>query len=235
MKRMTAALLVLLALTFSVQAEIGFSGDVTMVSTYVWRGVTQFNGAAMQGTIEGSYGILAFGMWNSTMQDIATMETDPYIGITLPAGPIEASVGATLYSYDFFTVPGSVYEIYASAGMGPFSAAFYLTPEQDDGNVASVYWLDLAYGASFIGADWSIGFGYGTYSDWTRKPTDFDALTGEATAFVNAEAVGTLTLTASKAITDAFSVSWNYCLPVIDDDEYSDLSNVFFFGASYGF
>lgn len=221
MKRMTVVLLVLLALTVAVQAEVGFSGDVTMVSTYVWRGVTQFNGAAMQGTVEGSYGIFTFGMWNSTMQGGATVETDPYIGITLPAGPVEASVGATIYSYDFFTVPGSVYEIYASAGFGPVSAAFYLTPEQDDGDVASVYWLDVAYGTSFIGADWSVGFGYGTYSDWTYMD--------------EAEAVGTLTLSASKSITDAFSVSWNYCLPVIDDEDYEDLSNVFWFGASYGF
>ena len=76
MKRLTVLLLILLSLTLSAQAaELSFSGDATLVSTYVWRGVTQFNGAAMQGTGEIGYGILAVGYWISTMQGDVAVET----------------------------------------------------------------------------------------------------------------------------------------------------------------
>jgi len=102
---MKGFLVVMLALIFAIggsAAELSFSGDASLVSTYVWRGVTQFNGAAMQGTAEFGYGALAVGYWISTMSGPAAVETDPYIGLTLPTGPIESSVGATVYSYDFF-------------------------------------------------------------------------------------------------------------------------------------
>jgi hypothetical protein len=173
----------------------------------------------MQGTAEFSYGIVSVGMWSSSMQGDIAVETDPYIGVALPTGPVETSVGATIYSYDFFTTPGSVYEIFASAGYGPGSVSFYFTPEQQDGDQASVYWLELAAGGSVMGADLSAGLGFGTYSDWTY--------TGE-----DPEAVATLLLSASKSVTENLSVSWNYAYPLSDDD---DLGNVFFFTAGYGF
>ena len=153
------------------------------------------------------------------MQGEFTVETDPYIGLLLPTGLVETSVGAAIYSYDFFTSPGSVYEVYASAAYGPASIAFYFTPEQQDGDVPSVYWLELAAATSLVGAEWGAGLGYGSYSNWTYSGDTPDA-------------VVTLLLSASKSVTEALSVGWNYALPLSDDD---DLSNVFFFTASYGF
>ncbi|MBN1561237.1 hypothetical protein JW998_13375 [candidate division KSB1 bacterium] len=220
MKKSAAIILLIAAFSVSAQAaELGFSGDVSLVSTYVWRGVTQFNGAAMQGTAEFSYGNLSVGMWNSSMQGEFSVETDPYIGLSLPTGPLETSIGAILYGYDFFTSPGSIYEIYAAAAYGPASLVFNFTPEQQDGEVPSVYWLELAAATSFVGAEWSAGLGYGSYSDWTYSGDTPDA-------------VATLLLSASKSLTEALSVSWNYALPLNDDD---DLSNVFFFAIGYGF
>ncbi|MBN1465849.1 hypothetical protein JXA02_08820 [candidate division KSB1 bacterium] len=220
MKRNAPLILIFLAFALATQAaDIGFSGDVTMVSTYVWRGVTQFHGAAMQGTAEVSSGVLSVGLWSSSWHGEFAVETDPYIGLSLPTGQVETSLGATLYGYDFFTGPGSIYEVYASAGYGPASLAFYYTPEQQDGDQPDVYWLELAGAASWIGADWSAGLGYGTYSNW-----NFD---GDAP-----DAVMTLLLSATKSVTDDLAVSWNYALPLSDDQ---DLSNVFFFTLGYGF
>ena len=144
MKKMMTILIMILALTMTIQAaELGFSGDATLVSTYVWRGITQFNGAAMQGTAEFSYGALAVGYWISTMQGGVAVETDPYVGVSLPTGPVETSIGATIYSYHFFARQEyTVYEVFASAGYGPVRASFYYTPKQNE--VDGVYVVDEA-------------------------------------------------------------------------------------------
>ena len=220
MKRITAILVMVLALTMAVQAaEIGFSGDATLVSTYVWRGKTQFEGAAMQGTAEFSYGALAVGYWISTMQGGVAVETDPYIGVSLPTGPIESAIGATIYSYDFFERQEyTVYELFVSAGYGPVSASFYYTPKQNEVDGAyvvedAVYWIEVGAGTTLLGADLAATLGLGSYS-----------------APASDENVTNLLLTAGKSVSDAVSVSWNWNIAISET-----LDNMFFMTASYGF
>lgn len=220
MKRMMTVLIMVLALTMTINAaELGFSGDATLVSTYVWRGINQFNGAAMQGTAELSYGALAVGYWISTMQGGVAVETDPYVGVSLPTGPVETSIGATIYSYDFFARQEyTVYEIFASAGYGPVSASFYYTPKQNevDGVYVvdeAVYWLELMAGTSVLGADLAATLGLGSYSAASAD-----------------DSVTNLLLTAGKSVSDAVAVSWNWNVALSDG-----LDNTFFMTASYGF
>jgi hypothetical protein len=216
MKRLLTTLVILFTLTLTLHAaELSFSGDASLVSTYVWRGVTQFNGAAMQGTGEVGYGILSVGYWISTMQGEFAVETDPYIGLSLPTGPVESSIGATLYSYDFFKHAGAqVYEVFASAGYGPVGVSFFYTPAQDEPGIDdALYWIDISAGTAVLGADVSATLSFGNYS----AATEGDSATN-------------LLLSAAKAVTDDLSVSWNWNVALADGTD-----NVFFMSASYGF
>jgi hypothetical protein len=200
----------------SVYAEVGFSGDATVVSTYFWRGVKQFNGSAMQGTAEFVSSPIAVGYWISTMSGDLAVETDPYISISIPTGPVETSVGGTIYSYDFFAKEAyTIYEVFGSVGFGPLSASYYLTPEQRDGDVTSVYWLEVGAGTAAFGADLSATFGFGDYSAF-MSPED--------------ETVSTLLLFASKSVSDKVTVSWNWIMGLNDG-----MDNGFFLSAGYGF
>jgi hypothetical protein len=219
MKKMTMIITVLLVAIFmfsSLYAEVGFSGDATVVSTYFWRGVKQFNGAALQGTAEFAHGPLAFGYWTSSMGETYAVETDPYISLALPTGQIESSVGATIYSYDFFAKEEyTVYEVFGSVGVGPISASYYFAPEQQDGDIESVYWLEVGCESAACGADLGATFGYGSYSAFMSPKED---------------AVASVLLSASKAVSEEVAVSWNWILGVNDG-----MDNGFYLSAAYGF
>ena len=115
------ALLVSFGTTF---AQLEFSGDVTLVSTYIWRGIKQYNGPALQGTAGAGCGSLSFGLWYSSVNfgDDTEVETDPFIEIALPTGSISTSIGATVYSYDFFETFNDKadyeYEVFGKIGFG---------------------------------------------------------------------------------------------------------------------
>lgn len=227
MKNLTLLACTLL-LTISVleSAEIGFSGDVTVVSTYVFRGLKQFSGAALQGTGEFSYGPVTAGMWVSSFNGSVPVETDPYLSVALPTGEIETSIGVQLFSYDLFSRREySVYELTATAGYGPFSGAFFFTPKQDyqeSGETVelvpdALYWVELGAGTAFMGADLSATLGYGTFSSFLSA--------GETD-----KATTTLLLSAGKSLSEKLSASWNWSIAL---DEYTD--NVFFLQAGYRF
>jgi len=227
MKKMKLLILVLLVIVPVIEsAEIGFSGDVTVVSTYVFRGLKQFDGAALQGTGDFSYGPVNVGFWVSSFNNALSVETDPYISVTLPTGDLETSVGAYLFSYDFFSKREySIYEFFATAGYGALSGSFYFTPKQDykegDETVQLVsdalYWVELSAGTTFKGADLSATIGYGTFSAFFT--------TGDAE-----KAAANLLLSAGKNLSENLSVSWNWGIAL---DDYTD--NIFFLRAGYGF
>lgn len=216
MKKVATGFLILLTFGFkSFASEVSFSGDATLTSTYVWRGVTQFYGAAMQGTAEISYGMLSLGYWISTMQGDFAVETDPYIGLKLPTGPVDISVGGTVYSYDFFAHAGAtVYEFYISAGYEPFGISFFYTPTQKEPGIdEALYWIDLSAGAIAFGTDVGATFSFGNYSAVSKK----DAATN-------------LLLSAGKSVSEALSVSWNWNIALSEG-----LNNTFFMTARYDF
>lgn len=211
-----ASLLMIAVFWGASYGEIGFGGDVTVVSTYFWRGVKQFDGAALQSTAELSSGPLAVGYWVSSMSGGIAVETDPYVSLRLPTGSIESSIGATVYSYDFFAKEEyTVYELFGSAGFGPLNATYYFTPEQQDGSVTSVYWFEVGVETTAFGADLGATLGAGSYS-----------------AFVSPEkaSVSTLLLRASRSVSDEVTVAWNWVVGI-----NSSTDNGFFLSAGYGF
>ena len=214
MKNNSILILLLLAVLAGSAVAVEFSGDVTGVSTYVWRGVKQFDGVAMQGTASLTSGPVTVGFWSSTMHGPMEVETDPFVEVGLPTGDISTAVGATLYSYDFFAKSEyNVYEVYGGLGYGPAGVTFFYTPEQENMD-ESVYWLQVSGGTELLGADVGATLGYGTYSSSTD------------------DAVTTLTLSAGKSVSDNVAVSWNYSIGISDDD---NLENIFFMTAGFGF
>ncbi|HPG41818.1 MAG TPA: hypothetical protein PLP19_21145 [bacterium] len=217
--------LLLVSLINNSAAKVSFAGDVTGVSTYVWRGVKQYSGPALQGTAAFNAGPVLFGLWTSSMSagDIE-VETDPYLEVALPTGSVASSLGVTVYSYDLFEAFNAdadyEYEIYGKAGYGPAGLAAFFVPGQSSTENTpneSDYWLELSGKTTLAGADLGLVFGYGTYS-------------ARYLATPKKDAVSILVLSAGKGLTENTSVKWNYSL-ALDDD----MDNCFWMTAGYGF
>jgi uncharacterized protein (TIGR02001 family) len=216
----------IIILTGSLPAQVKFSGDISAVSTYVWRGIKANNGPALQGTASFTYSHLTVGLLCSSINygDDKEVETDPYLEIALPNGNISTSIGATVYIFDFRTFDDYAdyeYELFFTAGYGPVGLSGFYVPKQKStefDTLRSNYWLELSGESTYLGADISAAIGYGTYSSrWMPKGRTKDA-------------VSLLLLTAGKPITQNFSVTWNYSI-----DLGSDFENIFYLGAYFSF
>ena len=191
------------------KAEVKFSGDVTGVSAYVWRGIKQFDGFAFQGTAGASYKSLSFGVWYSSVNfgpDTPFMETDPFIELSLPTGILSSSIGLTAYSYDFKTYNDQAdyeYELFGKVGLGASGLAFYYVPGQKSTQAdlqQSAYWIVASTGASARGIDWGLLYEFGTYSSrFLATPIK--------------GAVGEFIVSASKTLGNALTVGWSYSIP----------------------
>ena len=130
-------------------AQVEFSGDISGVSTYVWRGVKINSGPAIQSTAEGSYGIVTFGFWGSSISvgDNTEVETDLYASVALPTGDLSTSLGAQVYMFDFRqfnSAADAELELFANLGYSVFGLNIYYVPEQNSTDIylnKSNYWL----------------------------------------------------------------------------------------------
>lgn len=106
-----------------------------MVSTNFWRGIRQFEGNALQGTVSGNWKCLSFGVWYSGVLfgDGTLMETDPFVNLSFKKGFLSGGVGMTYYSYDFNKwndYADHEIELAVQAGFSLFDIAFYTVPKQ---------------------------------------------------------------------------------------------------------
>ena len=199
------------ALTVSAQ-ELEFSGDVSVVSNYVWRGVSQSGQAELQGTVGAAYKALSFGVWYSSVSSDGgtSLESDPYIELSLPTGSLSSAIGAVVYTYDFKTYNDNAdyeYELYGSLGYGVLGVSGYFVPSQSSTDSElndSAYWLETSVTYPAIGVDWGVMYGVGTYSSrFLEVPKE--------------DAVSMLGLSASKSINESLSIGWNYSIGLDDD------------------
>jgi uncharacterized protein (TIGR02001 family) len=155
-----------------VAGELSWSGDVTLVSTYIWRGVQQFEGTAAQGTITGSFGKVNAGLWYSSVcfGNGMVMETDPFVSLSLPLSKLNTSFGLTASAYDFkdYNDTANVeFEVFATILAGPFGLAFFCVPNQgsmDAYALSSTYWLQFSAAKSWKDLNLSAQAEYGNYS-----------------------------------------------------------------------
>ncbi|MGB3625702.1 MAG: TorF family putative porin [Henriciella sp.] len=164
-------------------AEGEWSGNVTLTSDYVFRGVTQTDGAPMvQGGFDFASDEFYIGTWASGVDfgDGTSTEIDVYAGWTPTVGVFDLDLGAIYYWYpDAPDDPSQNFvEVYAGAGttLGEFvdvgasvaySPDFYL--ETGD----AFYWsasAGIPLGESF-GLDASIG--YSDFQDTGGDYTDY--------------------------------------------------------------
>ena len=229
MKKLTlvlAGVLVLISISGKANAQVEFSDDVTMVSTYVWRGVKQYNGPALQGTASFKLGAMSFGVWATSIDfgDDIEIESDPFVELTLPTGALESSIGATIYTYDFFETFNNdadfEYEVFAKIGVGPIGLAGYFVPSQASTKKnlnESDYWLEASTSCKLSSTELAMMFGYGTYSSkWLSE--------------AKKNGVGNLVLTASRSLTEALTVSYNYSFGLDNQME-----NVLFLALGYSY
>lgn len=123
--------------TFSGAALAQLSGNVGVVSEYMFRGFAQSNGAAVQGGLDyaadsGFY----VGTWASTINFASATgsgaEVDVYAGFGGEAGGLAYDIGAIYYWYAEEDEPGpqdpslNTIEAYGSVGMGPFTLGAYV-------------------------------------------------------------------------------------------------------------
>jgi uncharacterized protein (TIGR02001 family) len=88
-------------------ANAEVTASVTLVSDYVFRGISQTDGgAAIQGSFDWSSDIFYAGVWASNVNfgateatELASMELDAYVGITPTTGPISWDLSLVGYFY----------------------------------------------------------------------------------------------------------------------------------------
>jgi uncharacterized protein (TIGR02001 family) len=204
---------------------LSLSGDVSVVSTYVWRGVRQFNGSAVQGTVGASFNALSFGVWASNVNfgDDTLIETDPFVEIALPTGDLSSALGLVYYSYDFTSyndqADGEI-ELYGTLGYGPAGLGVFYVPSQGstEGDVNdSFYWITAGVAFPVSASEFSVGYEFGTYSSrFLPEPTE--------------DAMGVFVLGWTRPVTETVSISWNYVIP-----SESQIDNSLWIGLSVGY
>jgi len=208
-------------------SQVSFSGNLSGVSTYVWRGIKANNGPALQADASFSHGIFTIGAWASSVNfgDDVEVETDPYLSFALPTGELSTTLGATVYMFDFRSFnryADAEYEFFAQFAYGVIGLNAYFLPSQNstkEDAIRSLYWLEFSAATSWMGADLSAAIAYGTYSSrWLLEGPSKDP-----------EAL--LVLTAAKPVSDEFTVFWTGSL----DGFNSGFENIFYFGGSYSF
>lgn len=115
----------------------GLSGNVALVSDYVWRGVEQSPDAepTMQGGMDYATGNWSFGTWGSSL-NVGT-EIDFYGSYNF--GPV--TVGAIYYWFPFFLGNSGATEVNVGGDVGPVSLmASYATDV-----TGNPYYLEASY------------------------------------------------------------------------------------------
>jgi uncharacterized protein (TIGR02001 family) len=143
--------------------ELSFGFAVT--SNYIFRGTTQSNdNPAVQGYVEGAYGMLYGGVWASTVDiDDDSAEFDLYAGVRPSFGDLSVDVSYVRYLYD--DTGDCCGEIalglgYPMADLGELGAKVWYDP------VADTTWAEAAMSVGIV-AEFEVGGTIGT---------DFDTL-----------------------------------------------------------
>ncbi|MBN1894086.1 hypothetical protein JW906_06310 [bacterium] len=204
-------------------AGIKFTGDVTAVSTYVFRGIKQGSGPALQGTAAWSCGYLTGGLWLSSVNFSENIETesDFFVEASWVSGGLETAAGVMFYSYDGFRTFNAYadyeLEIYAKAAIGPAGLSLFHVPSQKStagDPVRSNFWMELNLQHAFPETALSATFGTGTYSSrYLEDPKK--------------ESVSTVVFSIEKAVAEDFSANYFYSMgldPSIGDILYLTLS-----------
>ncbi len=220
-KRSVVSAAVLGAAVFSGSVLAGVSGNIGVVSDYLYRGAIQANpgAVAVQGGLDYAHDSGAYvGVWSSSL-DGGSVEMNYYAGYGGTVGDFSYDVGALFYSYPEFSA-GDTLEFHVSGTYRIATLAYYYSDDWFSSDKSASY---LNLGLTFplkesVALDVGLGYSFG------------DAFkAGDAEYFDYKVAL-------TKAITEAFSAS----LAIVGTDQdsadgafYDDPK--FILGASYSF
>ena len=149
--------LLLLITLISLPSYAAVSANVSFASDYIWRGMTQSDGPAIQGGFdyEAEGGFYA-GIWGSNVNfnDGAGSELDYYFGYAFEAGGIGVDLGYIAYDYPKNKTGLDFEEVYLGLSMGDLGLTFAM------GQDGAPDYTEISYG---IG---DFGFSYGQYDDY---------------------------------------------------------------------
>ncbi|OFX13299.1 MAG: hypothetical protein A2516_02000 [Alphaproteobacteria bacterium RIFOXYD12_FULL_60_8] len=223
-------------------APVTVSGDVGVVSHYIWRGVDQ-NGRipSIQGGLSLGFAAvegLSVGYWSASIGGNTGHETDYFITYGGTAGDLEYSVGWTLYSYDFtrFTTDAAgknvagQNEYSAGVSMAGASFNFFMVPAEnstkgvgDTADAVSLTWIELGYSTEALGLGLSANYGTGTYNQqWLNA--------GNAV-----ESTAVLTVAVEKSIGDNIALSYNKTKIMTQSSNGAPLSGEYWMGLDVTF
>ena len=161
-------LLVIMSLA-SVSSYAGVSANVSFTTDYIWRGMTQSDGPAVQGGFdyEADSGFYA-GFWGSNVNfnNGAGSELDYYFGYATEVGSVGVDVGYISYEYIDSTPDATFDETYLGLSFGDFGVSFafgdydYTEVSYALGDVSFSYGDYDGYGSNFL---ISYGFSCGSY------------------------------------------------------------------------
>lgn len=146
--------------TFSGAALAELSGNVGVVSEYLFRGLSQSGGAAVQGGLDySSASGFYVGTWASTIGFASDAlggsgaEVDVYAGFSGEAGSVGYDVGVIYYWYseeDEVDMPDPSYntiELYGSLSFGPVTVGAYFAPDTYFGADDDAFGINIAFSA----------------------------------------------------------------------------------------
>jgi uncharacterized protein (TIGR02001 family) len=170
-KRSVVSAAVLGAAVFSGSALAGVSVNVGAVSEYMFRGISQSGGAAVQGGIDyaSDAGFYA-GTWASNIGFGGGTEQDFYAGFAKEFGAVSFDAHATYYWYPEEDEDGSelsTLELGVGVGFGPVSLSYAYADENNfflgDGNGEDAGYLSLAASFPLIADKLSLDASVGLY------------------------------------------------------------------------
>lgn len=144
MKQIVACAAVLAASGMTAPAFAGASGNVGVFSEYLFRGVEQSGGAAVQGGLDYAHesGVYV-GTWMSNTNfagpsNQVSYETDFYAGYATKVGDIGLDFGGLYYYYTDDSALNTI-EGYLGASFGPVSVKGFYTPEYFGSDEEGIY------------------------------------------------------------------------------------------------
>lgn len=199
-------------------AIAGWSGNVGVVSDYMFRGVSQTGGDAVQGGLdyEAESGFY-FGTWASNINFAGGTEQDIYVGYGFEAGDIGIDVSALYYWYpeeDEGNEEWSTAEFGLGLSFGPMSLGVALSPENNfivgDGQGEETLYLSI--GGSFPVSDkLTFDVSLGQFSG--------DEIERSGLAGAGEDSYIDLMFGLSAELDAGFSATFQYITTDIDDDD----------------
>jgi len=238
MKKRVLATAVAAILAAPIPVLAGVTGNVGVVSQYIFRGGVENENAAVQGGVDAELPVGFYvGYWGSSLGDQTyannAFENDIYAGWSQAFGPVKLDVGALYYLYSQRTYgiggTGDVLEPYVKLSFGPVTwAVHYFGDDVSWGNKGDLYSSLSASYTFFDKVTLGAVAGFNLWNDDDASNRYAGYVTTEDSTFRHAD------ISASVPIWDKATMSLTYIVGG-KDRTGTDIDNKVVLGFKYNF